>query len=106
MYWPVYEYTGFVTRQFTGATPFPSSRFVSTATITVPSSNVCIGPDALIGAARSAGRTSLAGGFVERDGCCGGAVGAVSLCADVDAPPVARTTAWSISSNEASRGRV
>ena len=46
---PLWEYTGFVTRQLTGAVPLPSSRLVRTVSMIVPSRSGCSGPAALIG---------------------------------------------------------
>ena len=45
---PCANRAAFVTRQFTGAALVPSSRFVSTVSMTVPSSTRCSGPAALI----------------------------------------------------------
>src|SRR5258705_5641306 len=66
-YRPSCEYTAFVTRQLTGAALLPSSRLVSTASITVPSSTGWNGPVDLIGGV-VAGRNGDARGVAGEEG--------------------------------------
>src|SRR5258705_9027975 len=66
-YRPSCEYTAFVTRQLTGAALLPSSRLVSTASITVPSSTGWNGPVDLIGGV-VAGRNGDARGMAGDEG--------------------------------------
>ena len=83
-----------MTRQLTGAVPLPSSRLVSTVSMTVPSSSGCNGPAALIGSVRSgvrSRRSPVAGAgascAVGRDW----SWAAAGRAAPALAPPVART---------------
>src|SRR5205085_10264915 len=60
---PLHEYTGLVTRQFTGAAAPPSRRFVRTVSITVPSGIRWSGPlesIRLVGVWRVAGSCGVA----------------------------------------------
>ena len=52
---PLWEYTGFVTRQLTGAVPLPSSLLVKTVSMIVPSRSGWSGPVGLMASVRSGG---------------------------------------------------
>lgn len=103
--WPLCENTGFVTRQFTGDAPLPSSLFVRTVSITVPSRIRCRGPAASIGPVRSGLRSVDSRASGDRAICGGFASFAPAVLPGETPlfPPVARTTAWAISSSEGVR---